>query len=61
MKVHLVRFNKENMTIDDQDETIMLFALSGGIQLKSPMMVELVRKTTTTLHKFMDKTVTLLM
>lgn len=61
MKVHLVRFNKENMTIDDQDETIMLVALSGGIQLKSPMMVELVRKTTTTLHKFMDKTVTLLM
>lgn len=55
LKAYLTRFNKEMLTTDDQDEKITLIALLGGIWPLSPLMVELARKTPSTLREFMDR------
>ncbi|KAF5445206.1 hypothetical protein F2P56_034273 [Juglans regia] len=54
LKAYLVRFNKERMTANDQDEKFMMAALLGGIWPRSPFMTELARKTPSTLIEFMD-------
>lgn len=44
------------MTTDDQDEKITLVTLLDGIWPHNPFMVELAKKTTSTLREFIDKT-----
>lgn len=41
----MARFNKENLTVDDQEERIVLAALRGGIWLQISFMTELAQKT----------------
>ncbi|KAF5449771.1 hypothetical protein F2P56_030183 [Juglans regia] len=55
LKSYLSRFNKERMTMDDQDEKITLAALLGGIWPRNPFMTEITRKTPATLREFMDR------
>ncbi|XP_042962533.1 uncharacterized protein LOC122296802 [Carya illinoinensis] len=55
LKAYLTHFNKEMLTIDDQDKKITLATLLGGIWLCSPFMVELSGKTPTNLREFMDR------
>ncbi|XP_040992588.1 uncharacterized protein LOC121239400 [Juglans microcarpa x Juglans regia] len=55
LKTYLTRFNKERLTMDDQDEKITLAALLGGIWPWSLFMAELARRTPSTLRKFMDR------
>ncbi|KAF5458728.1 hypothetical protein F2P56_022738 [Juglans regia] len=54
LKTYLMHFNKERLTTNDQDEKITLAALLGGIWPRSPLMVELARRTPSTLREFMD-------
>ncbi|XP_042942838.1 uncharacterized protein LOC122277020 [Carya illinoinensis] len=55
LKAYLTRFNKERLTMDDQDEKITLAALLGGVWPCSPFMAKLTRRTPSTLREFMDK------
>ncbi|XP_041026942.1 uncharacterized protein LOC121267140 [Juglans microcarpa x Juglans regia] len=55
LKSYLSRFNRECMTIDNQDEKITLVALLGGIWPLNPFMSVIARKTPTTLREFMDR------
>lgn len=43
------------MTTDDQDEKITLASLLRGIWPRNPFMVEIARRTPTTLREFMDQ------
>lgn len=43
LKAYLVWFNKERMTVGNQDEKIMLVALLKGIWSSRPFMVKLAR------------------
>lgn len=43
------------MTTEDQDKNITLVALLGGIWPQNPFMVEIARRTPTTLRKFLDR------
>ncbi|KAG6679587.1 hypothetical protein I3843_13G000400 [Carya illinoinensis] len=54
LKTYLTHFNKERLTIDDQDEKITLATLLDRIWLRCPFMAELARKIPSTLRKFMD-------
>ncbi|XP_040994330.1 uncharacterized protein LOC121240871 [Juglans microcarpa x Juglans regia] len=55
LKAYLVRFNKERMTTDDQDEKITLATLLSHVGPQNPFMAELARKTPATLWEFMDQ------
>lgn len=55
LMVYIAQFNRERLTVDDQDEKILLVALLVDIWLRSPFMVELARKTPSTLREFMDR------
>lgn len=55
MKTYFTRFNKECLTINDQDEKITLAALLGWVWPRSPFMAELARRTPLILREFMDK------
>ncbi|XP_042969059.1 uncharacterized protein LOC122301741 [Carya illinoinensis] len=55
LKAYLTRFNKENLTTNDQDEKIILAALLGGIWPRSLFMIELAKKAPSTLREFMDR------
>lgn len=50
----MARFS-EKLTIDDQDEIIILAALLGGVWPQSLFMAELAWKTPMTLQEFMVK------
>ncbi|XP_041003975.1 uncharacterized protein LOC121249331 [Juglans microcarpa x Juglans regia] len=50
LKTYLSRFNKEQMTIEDQDEKITLVKLLGGVWPQSQFKAELAKRTPTTLR-----------
>ncbi|XP_040992998.1 uncharacterized protein LOC121239726 [Juglans microcarpa x Juglans regia] len=55
LKAYLTLFNKEMLTMNDQDEKITLATLLGGIWPRSPLMAELARRTPSTCREFMDR------
>ncbi|XP_042973107.1 uncharacterized protein LOC122304911 [Carya illinoinensis] len=55
LKSYLSLFNKECMTIDDQDEKITLAVLLGGMWPRNPFMARIAQRTPTTLREFMDQ------
>jgi hypothetical protein len=55
LKDFIARFNKEKLVVDDQDESVVLRALLGGIWLNGPLMQVVTWQTPTTLQQFTDK------
>lgn len=52
LKTYLSRFNKERMTMNDQEKKITLTMLLGGVW---PGLAKLARRTPTILREFMDQ------
>lgn len=55
LKNYLTHFNREWLTVEDQDEKITVAALLGGIWTESLFIVELAKKMPLTLKEFKDK------
>lgn len=55
LKAYVAFFNRERMTVDDQDKKITLEALLRAILPRNPFIIELARKSPATLCELMDK------
>jgi ribonuclease HI len=55
LKDYLQRFNKERVEAEDMSESVVLTAAINGLHHKGPFVLELAKKTPTTLREFMEK------
>jgi hypothetical protein len=55
LKDYLQRFNKERVEAEEMSESVVLTAAINGLWHKGPFVLELAKKTPTTLQEFMEK------
>jgi hypothetical protein len=55
LKDYLQRFNKERVEAEEMSESVVLTAAINGLWHKGPFVLELAKKTPTTLREFMEK------
>jgi hypothetical protein len=55
LKDYLQRFNRERVEAEDMSESVVLTAAINGLWHKGPFVLELAKRTPTTLQEFMEK------